>query len=150
MDQTAVAFVEAQRPWRVSRRGPGRFGRIAVVSLWLHLTLLALLLVTVRYTHEPETSPLPSTVSMVFDGGSPEGAGAAGRKGEHGAVVDGHAGAGGSAAGAATTRSSSTARGYSAACATDRSRAAAATLARGANPTGAITAAAHTTACGIR
>jgi periplasmic protein TonB len=73
LDQTAVAFVEAQRPWRVSRRGPGRFGRVAFISLWLHLTLLALLLVTVHYNHQEEMLPPPSTVSMVFEGGSPKG-----------------------------------------------------------------------------
>lgn len=73
MDQTAVAFVEAQRPWRVSRRGPRRFSRVAFISLWLHLTLLALLLVTVRYKHQEEMLPPPSTVSMVFEGGSPNG-----------------------------------------------------------------------------
>ena len=93
--------------------------------------------------------PLPSTVSMVFDGGS--------RKGP--ALPDAKVSTGRSSMATPAQEAappvpqppgSSTARGYSAACATDRSRAAAATLARGANPTGAITAAAHTTACGIR
>lgn len=74
MDQAAVAFVKAQRPWRVSNRRGSRIGRVAVISLWLHLTLLAFLLVTVRYPPAPEEElPPPSTVSMVFEGGKPEG-----------------------------------------------------------------------------
>ena len=48
-----------------------------LISLWLHLTLLLLLVVTVHYDRREEELPPPSTVAMVFEGGKPEGPGAA-------------------------------------------------------------------------
>ena len=44
-----------------------------LVSLWLHLTLILLMVVTVRYDRVEEELPPPSTVAMVFEGGTPEG-----------------------------------------------------------------------------
>ena len=60
-------------PWRTSRDRGSRLGRILLVSLWLHLSLLLLFLVSVRYNHPEEMLPPPATVAMVFEGGRPEG-----------------------------------------------------------------------------
>jgi len=61
-------------PWRVSRRGRPRLSRIALISLWLHLSLLLLAILTVHYEHPPEEwLPPPAEVAMVFQGGRPEG-----------------------------------------------------------------------------
>ncbi len=57
----------------MSRRHGSRLGPVLVISLWLHLTLLLLLLVTVRYERPEEELPPPATVAMVFEGGKPEG-----------------------------------------------------------------------------
>jgi protein TonB len=62
-----------ERPWRISHRRGRRLGPVLVISLWLHLTFLLLLLVTVRYEHIEEELPPPSTVAMVFEGGQKQG-----------------------------------------------------------------------------
>jgi TonB family protein len=73
VDQLVTSHVAEQRPWRLSRRGGRRLGPVLVISLWLHLTLLLLMLMTVRYGHREEDLPPPSTVAVVFEGGRPEG-----------------------------------------------------------------------------
>lgn len=74
MDQAVVAdIVAGQRPWRVSLRRGRRLGPVLLISLWLHLTLLLLCLVTVRFERPEEELPPPSTVAMVFEGGQPQG-----------------------------------------------------------------------------
>ncbi len=75
MDQAVVSdFVAGQRPWRTSRRRGRRLGPVLAISLWLHLTLLLLLMVTVHYASPMEEDlPPPSTVAMVFEGGQPQG-----------------------------------------------------------------------------
>lgn len=44
-----------------------------VISLWLHLTLLLLMIVTFDRERREEELPPPSTVAMVFEGGQPQG-----------------------------------------------------------------------------
>jgi TonB family protein len=67
-------MVEAARPWRTSVRRRRKLGRVTVISLWLHLTLLALLMVAAHYAPpQEEELPPPSTVAMVFEGGSKNG-----------------------------------------------------------------------------
>ena len=73
MDQLVAPYPAEQRPWRLSRRGGRRLGPVLVISLWLHLTLLLLLVLTVRYDGQEEALPPPSTVAMVFEGGRPDG-----------------------------------------------------------------------------
>ena len=75
MDQVVATLPrETRLPWRISRRGRSRLSRIALVSLWLHLTLLLLAILTVHYEHPPEEwLPPPAEVAMVFQGGRPEG-----------------------------------------------------------------------------
>lgn len=73
MDQVVALPLARQRPWRLSRRGGRRLGKVLVLSLWLHLTVLLLFIMTVHYQHREEELPPPSTVSMVFEGGKPEG-----------------------------------------------------------------------------
>jgi len=74
LDQAIIIPVaEVRRPWRASRRYARRLGPVLVISLWLHLTLLALLVMTVRYGRHEEELPPPSTVAMVFEGGTPKG-----------------------------------------------------------------------------
>ena len=67
-------MVDAARPWRTSVRRRRKLGRVTVISLWLHLTVLALLTVAAHYARAPEEAlPPPSTVAMVFEGGSKNG-----------------------------------------------------------------------------
>ena len=66
-------MADVQRPWHMSRRRARRIGPVLLISLWLHLTLLLLLVVTVPYDRREEALPPPSTVAMVFEGGKPEG-----------------------------------------------------------------------------
>ena len=74
MDQALTTIpVETRLPWRISRHGGSRLGTILLVSLWLHLSLLLMFLLTVRYDHPEEMLPPPATVAMVFEGGRPEG-----------------------------------------------------------------------------
>jgi periplasmic protein TonB len=47
---------------------------MVLASLWLHLTLLLLLVVSVEYQHPTEGLPPPSTVAMVFENGNSQGA----------------------------------------------------------------------------
>ena len=66
--------MELRLPWRISRRGRSRLSRVALISLWLHLSLLALAILTVRYEHPREEElPPPAEIAMVFQGGRPEG-----------------------------------------------------------------------------
>ncbi len=75
VDKAVVSeIVATQRPWRISSRRGRRLGPVLAISLWLHLTLLLLALVTVRYgPAEEEELPPPATVAMVFEGGQPQG-----------------------------------------------------------------------------
>lgn len=75
MDQVYTAPLRDLRlPWRISRPGRPRLSRIALISLWLHLSLLLLAILTVHYEHpEEEMLPPPAEVAMVFEGGRPEG-----------------------------------------------------------------------------
>jgi periplasmic protein TonB len=73
LDQAVLPFITAKRPWPPSPRRPGRLGKVLVISLWLHLTALLLLIVSVRYEQVEEELPPPATVAMVFEGGRPEG-----------------------------------------------------------------------------
>ena len=73
MDQAIIPIAGVQRPWHMSHRRARRIGPVLLISLWLHLTLLLLLVVTVHYDHREEDLPPPSTVAMVFEGGKPEG-----------------------------------------------------------------------------
>ena len=68
MDQAVIALTDVRIPWRASRRRARRLAPVLLISLWLHLTLLAFILVTVRYDRPKEGLPPPSTVSMLFDG----------------------------------------------------------------------------------
>ena len=66
-------MVEAARPWRTSVRRRRKLGRVTIISLWLHLTVLALFVVAVHYAPPMEEElPPPSTVAMVFEGGAEE------------------------------------------------------------------------------
>jgi protein TonB len=74
LQQDVVSIVEAARPWRTSVRRRRTIGRVTIISLWLHLTLLALFAVAVHYAPPVEEElPPPSTVAMVFEGGSKNG-----------------------------------------------------------------------------
>lgn len=71
VDQMVASPLGLRGPWRPSRRYDRRRPRL-LISLWLHLSIL-LLLVTVRYANHEEELPPPATVAMVFEGGSPNG-----------------------------------------------------------------------------
>jgi TonB family protein len=73
MDKPFVRRIELPMPWRASRPPRRRLGRVLVISLWAHLTLLLLLVLTFRYERPSEELPPPDTVAMVFEGGKPEG-----------------------------------------------------------------------------
>jgi TonB family protein len=74
LDQAiAIPIADVPSPWHMSRRRARRIGPVLLISLWLHLTLLLLLVVTVHYDHREEELPPASTVAMVFEGGKPEG-----------------------------------------------------------------------------
>ena len=73
----AIPRAEVRRPWSARAGARGRLGRSLVISLWLHLTLLALMLVTVSSRQRRRKLPPPSEVAMVFEGGYAEGSGAA-------------------------------------------------------------------------
>ncbi len=47
-------MVEASRPWRISFRRRRKLGRVTVISLWLHLTVLALFMVDWEHRQPPE------------------------------------------------------------------------------------------------
>jgi len=67
-------MVEASRPWRTSFRRRRQLGRVTIISLWLHLTVLALFVVSFTLKPHPEEElPPPATVAMVFEGGSEKG-----------------------------------------------------------------------------
>ncbi|MEJ0016479.1 MAG: energy transducer TonB [Acetobacteraceae bacterium] len=72
MDQTLTPITALARPWRPSQRR-GSLGKVVVISAWLHLTLLALLIISVRFDRLDEELPPPSSVAVVFEGGKPEG-----------------------------------------------------------------------------
>jgi periplasmic protein TonB len=75
LDQVIATLPRDTRlPWRISRRGRSRISRIALISLWLHLSLLLFAILTVHYEHpEEQWLPPPAEVAMVFEGGRPEG-----------------------------------------------------------------------------
>ena len=56
----------------MSRDRGSRLGTILLVSLWLHLSLLLLFVVSVRYDHPEEMLPPPATVAVLvtLDGAS--------------------------------------------------------------------------------
>ncbi|HEX3992964.1 MAG TPA: TonB family protein, partial [Acetobacteraceae bacterium] len=58
---------------RRSREGRRRIAGGFAVSLLLHTVILAALLVRLKWEPEPELLPPPATVSMVFEGGRPQG-----------------------------------------------------------------------------
>ena len=66
-DQTLTPRARGRRDGR--RRIAGGFA----VSLLLHAVILAALLVRLKWEAEPEPLPPPATVSMVFEGGRPQG-----------------------------------------------------------------------------
>ena len=75
LDQAiTIPVTEVRRPWLGSRRRARRLGPVLVISLWLHLTLLLFMLVTVKFERQAEEElPPPSEVAMVFEGGTPKG-----------------------------------------------------------------------------
>jgi protein TonB len=68
LDQAITSLVDAQRPWSRSRRHGRRLGPVLLISLWLHLTLLLLLVVNARHDRQKEGLPPPATVELVFEG----------------------------------------------------------------------------------
>lgn len=67
MDQT-VPLTGLQRPWQLPAPRRRRMGTVLLISLWLHLTVLLLLVVTIEQRGS-EGLPPPSTVDLVFESG---------------------------------------------------------------------------------
>ena len=73
LDQ-AIVTAGVEQPWLKSRDRSSRLWRVLAVSFWLHLTILLLLCAKQRFEGpEEEELPPPSTVAMVFEGGTHEG-----------------------------------------------------------------------------